>query len=62
MERFYRNLWEKEMNHLDALREAQLYILNNPESVRSLGVKNNEAAKRASPKLWAAFQLSGDWR
>ena len=62
MERFYRNLWEKEMSHLDALREAQLYILNNPESVRSLEVPNDESAKRASPKLWAAFQISGDWK
>ena len=62
MERFYRNLWEKEMGHLDALREAQLYILNNPESVRSLGVEdNNQTSKRTSPKLWAAFQVSGYW-
>ena len=62
MERFYRNLWEKEIGHLDALREAQLYILNNPDSVRSLEVPNDESAKRASPKLWAAFQISGDWK
>ena len=61
MERFYRNLWEKEMGHLDALREAQLYILNNPDSVRSLGVETNQTSKRASPKLWAAFQISGYW-
>ena len=62
MERFYRNLWEKEMGHLDALREAQLYILNNPDSVRSLGVDSEDSTKRSSPKLWAAFQISGDWR
>ena len=59
MERFYRNLWEKEMGHLDALREAQLYILNNPDSVRSLGVDSEDSTKRSSPKLWAAFQISG---
>ena len=62
MERFYRNLWEKEMSHLDALREAQLYILNNPNSVRSLDVDSGNKEKRASPELWAAFQISGDWR
>ena len=61
MERFYRNLWEKEMGHLDALREAQLYILNNPDSVRSLGVDSGQTSKRSSPKLWAAFQISGYW-
>ena len=61
MERFYRNLWEKEMGHLDALREAQLYILNNPNSVRSLDTKSIEGSSRCSPELWAAFQLSGYW-
>ena len=62
MERFYRNLWEKEMGHLDALREAQIYILNNPNSVRSLEVESKEDTSRTSPELWAAFQMSGDWR
>ena len=62
MERFYRNLWEKEMGHLDALREAQLHILNHPESVRSLAVKTDQSTKRSSPALWAAFQISGYWK
>ena len=36
MERFYRNLWEKKMSKLEALREAQLWMLENPDTVRSL--------------------------
>ena len=62
MERFYRNLWEKEMPRLDSLREAQLYILNNPESIRGAKADDQEATERVSPRYWAAFQLSGDWR
>lgn len=62
MERFYRNLWDREMSHLDALREAQIYILNSPNSVRSLEVDSQEETQRASPEFWGAFQLSGDWR
>ena len=62
MERFYRNLWEKEMGHLDALREAQIYILKHPNSVRSLKVGSEVDNSRTSPELWAAFQISGDWR
>jgi CHAT domain-containing protein len=62
MERFYRNLWDKEMSQLDTLREAQLYILKNPNSIRSsLDVKDIQP-KQTSPQFWAAFQMSGDWR
>lgn len=64
MERFYRNYWQKEMGKLDALREAQLYLLRHPEAVRGdsrVSAKSIEL-KRLSPQFWAAFQLSGDWR
>ncbi|MCE9608566.1 MAG: CHAT domain-containing protein [Planctomycetia bacterium] len=61
MERFYRNLWDKEMPRLDALREAQLYILNHPEALRGSDAPE-ETNLRASPRYWAAFTLSGDWR
>ncbi|MBA4015740.1 MAG: hypothetical protein C0483_00985 [Pirellula sp.] len=61
MERFYCNLWEKELSRLDALREAQLYLLNHPEVIR--GADAPEDVKvRTSPRYWAAFSLSGDWR
>ena len=73
MERFYRNLWDKEMGKLDALREAQLWMLNNPGSVRGTLVRLKSAPKetlpkpetlekRTDPRFWAAFVLSGDWR
>jgi len=62
MERFYRNLWEREMPRLDALREAELYILNHPESLRGVDPVGEEPTVRTSPRYWAAFGLSGDWR
>ena len=41
MERFYRNYFEKEMGKQEALREAQLWILNNPnETQRPIDKKN----------------------
>jgi CHAT domain-containing protein len=35
MEQFYKNLWaEKPLSRLEALRQAQLYVLKNPDKVR----------------------------
>ena len=35
MERFYHNLWaERPLSRLEALRQAQLFVLKNPEVVR----------------------------
>lgn len=64
MEQFYGNLWEKGLSRLDALREAQLYVLNNPDKLRGGTIVESDAPTkfRASPQLWAAFILSGDWR
>lgn len=64
MERFYENLWEKGLPRLDALREAQLYVLNNPDKLRGGTIVETDSPTklRASPQLWAAFILSGDWR
>ena len=77
MRLFYTNLWEKKMSKLDALREAQLTMLNHYDAttgeLRGLGgdrvkVDPNKPApkpdptKRLDPRYWAAFQLSGDWR
>ncbi|QDU80132.1 CHAT domain protein [Polystyrenella longa] len=72
MERFYRNYWEKKMSRLDALREAQIFLLNTPEAIDNpelvrgdRRVRPNQpavAANRLNPESWAAFVLSGDWR
>ncbi len=35
MEQFYTNLWSKKMSKLEALRQAQLTVLNNPGLVRA---------------------------
>jgi CHAT domain-containing protein len=60
---FYENLWEKKMSRVEALRQAQLTMLN--EGVhRGLEKVDRpaDAKKRLSPFYWAAFVLSGDWR
>jgi len=66
MERFYRNYWEEEMSKLDALREAQLWMLDDAELPRGdaglrLDSRNQGAPARLPPEYWAAFTLSGDW-
>ena len=43
MEEFYTNLWSKKMTKLEALRQAQLTVLNNPGLVRARQI---ELAKR----------------
>ncbi len=81
MIQFYSNLWEKKMSKVEALRQAQLWILRNPDRLAAMGVRNvtrgkprradpSKAKNRqtpsakptTAPRLWAAFQLSGDWR
>jgi CHAT domain-containing protein/tetratricopeptide (TPR) repeat protein len=66
MERFYENLWQKGMGRLEALREAQLWVLREGPK-RGLELLTGDEgsggeAKRAPPYYWAAFVLSGDWR
>jgi CHAT domain-containing protein len=43
MEQFYTNLWSRKMTKLEALRQAQLTVLNDPGLVRARQV---ELAKR----------------
>ncbi len=40
MRRFYTNLWQKQMSKLDALRDAQLWMLRHPEQLEALGVQD----------------------
>jgi CHAT domain-containing protein/Tfp pilus assembly protein PilF len=71
MTRFYQNLWEKNLGKLAALREAQLWLLNEGRQDPGLarGIERHRPANvepdnspRAPPFFWAAFTLSGDWR
>jgi len=75
METFYRNYWEEGMTKLDALRATQLAMLRHPEALQghpeairgavrldSGEEPEGDAHKRLSPRYWAAFILSGDWR
>jgi hypothetical protein len=71
MQRFYTNLWEKKMPKLEALREAQLWMLREagqlqPDGTRGLReISENQPlteGARLPPYYWAAFVLSGDWR
>jgi CHAT domain-containing protein len=68
MSRFHRNLWEKHLGKGEALREAQLWLLQeggkHPELLRG-GLEPPERPTREGPVppfYWAAFVLSGDWR
>jgi CHAT domain-containing protein/Tfp pilus assembly protein PilF len=77
MVRFYENLWQKEMGKLEALREAQLWMLEHgaeqPEMRREIAARglkefagDVEASgakdKQLPPYYWAAWVLSGDWK
>jgi CHAT domain-containing protein len=65
MERFYDNLWNKNMGKLEALRDAQLWMLRE-RGPRGATPDESDLAKsgenRLPPYYWAAFVLSGDWR
>jgi len=76
MERFYENCRTKNLGKLDALREAQLWMLDHPDEVRAAAARGlgrqvdlpatqptdakSPAAKRLSPRYWAAFAVSGE--
>lgn len=71
MNRFYDNLWQKNLPKLEAMREAQLWLLREgakqPDLVRGLSLSppargTSQSSRRLSPQYWGAFVLSGDWR
>ncbi len=67
MMRFYENLWKKKMPKLEALRQAQLWMLKEGISRGMIDVKVpkerlGKEGGRLPPYYWAAFVLSGDWR
>ncbi|MHC5030637.1 MAG: CHAT domain-containing protein [Planctomycetota bacterium] len=65
MQRFYENLWDKRMPKLEALRQAQLWLMREGGQ-RGISLPKDASdaadAKRLPPYFWAAFVLSGDWR
>lgn len=65
MERFYENLWKKKLPRLEAMREAQLWMLQEGRKrglVRVAEPGLESTNPRTPPYYWAAFVLSGDWR
>ena len=63
MEAFYKNLWEREMPKLEALRQAQLYILRHPEQVqereKELASQLDRAPGAESRKLPGGGRIEG---
>ena len=77
MVEFYRNMFERKLSKLESLRQAQLWMLNNPEAIVGVDLprgqvretktvtvetKTESESKRSLPAYWTAFQLSGDPR
>lgn len=71
MQRFYENLWKRKLGRLDALREAQIWMLREAQTTalgeagnRGLDIETQPALQAGAlpPYYWAAFVLSGDWR
>jgi hypothetical protein len=66
--RFYDNLWNKGFGKVQALREAQLWMLRERgydgvlSRLAPAGLVTQERPQRLPPYLWAGFVLSGDWR
>lgn len=71
MSRFYENLWQRRMSKIEALREAQRWLIRegpkHADLLRGRGLELDAAPEidtthSLSPRYWAAFELSGDWR
>src|SRR5208337_1940142 len=62
MREFYHRVWsERPVPRAEALRQAQLWMLENWKPLRG-GVERPAPQGSPLPYVWAAFVLSGDWR
>lgn len=61
MKLFYDNLWNKRMEKLESLRQAQLEIKRRTSDLRERPAPGM-ARPPGSPLFWGGFQLSGAWR
>ena len=63
MERFYGNLWKKRMGKLDALREAQLWLLHEgakqPSLIRGRGLELNPVPRKKPCNPAACPRVTG---
>ncbi|MEO1614876.1 MAG: CHAT domain-containing tetratricopeptide repeat protein [Planctomycetota bacterium] len=48
MRRFYENLWVKKQSKIEALRSAQLWMLEHPKELQAMGI--DDVTKRAKPR------------
>jgi CHAT domain-containing protein len=64
MQRFYENLWDRGMGKLEALRQAQLWLMREGgrRGVSVPGADSGDEPRSLPPYYWAGFVLSGDWR
>lgn len=64
IERFYDNLWSKNLSKLEALSEAQRWMLRDGarRGIVPRGELNTDDPRALAPFYWAPFVLSGDWR
>ena len=62
MREFYKGIWSKKLlSRAEALRQAQLWMLENRKGRGGL-VRPEGQQGSPPPYVWAAFVLSGDWR
>jgi CHAT domain-containing protein len=57
----YRNLWEKRLGKLEALREAQMTVRRRFDPATG-ELRSTDRATPLPAYYWGAFTLSGDWR
>ncbi len=62
MERFYTNLWNQKLSRLEALREAQIWLMHSLGNEPTADRQALHRPDRLAPYSWGAFILSGDWR